>query len=119
MHFAGHTAGEIRQQIERGAADILDRGSAAQRRVLLVPGIDRPCIRNPGAGIADARAILSWNQHNSPLRKTVTIDNVGSSALYLLSDLSAGVTGEIHHVDSGYNITSMPTLETLTRAEID
>ena len=72
-----------------------------------------------GAGIADARAILSWNQHNSPLRKTVTIDNVGSSALYLLSDLSAGVTGEIHHVDSGYNITSMPTLETLTRAEID
>jgi len=72
-----------------------------------------------GAGISDARAILSWNQHNAPLRKTVTIDNVGSSALYLLSDLSTGVTGEIHHVDAGYNITSMPTLETLTRADID
>jgi enoyl-[acyl-carrier protein] reductase I len=72
-----------------------------------------------GAGISDARAILSWNQHNAPLRKTVTIDHVGSSALYLLSDLSAGVTGEIHHVDAGYNITSMPTLETLTRADIE
>jgi enoyl-[acyl-carrier protein] reductase I len=72
-----------------------------------------------GAGISDARAILSWNQHNAPLRKTVTIDQVGSSALYLLSDLSAGVTGEIHHVDAGYNITSMPTLETLTRADAE
>ncbi|MGO4568160.1 enoyl-ACP reductase FabI [Rhizobium sp. 2YAF20] len=72
-----------------------------------------------GAGISDARAILSWNQHNAPLRKTVTIDHVGSSALYLLSDLSAGVTGEIHHVDAGYNITSMPTLETLTRADAE
>jgi enoyl-[acyl-carrier protein] reductase I len=72
-----------------------------------------------GAGISDARAILSWNQHNAPLRKTVTIDHVGSSALYLLSDLSAGVTGEIHHVDAGYNITSMPTLETLTRADLE
>ena len=71
------------------------------------------------AGISDARAILSWNQHNAPLRKTVTIDQVGSSALYLLSDLSAGVTGEIHHVDAGYNITSMPTLETLTRADLE
>jgi enoyl-[acyl-carrier protein] reductase I len=72
-----------------------------------------------GAGISDARAILSWNQRNAPLRKTVTIDQVGSSSLYLLSDLSAGVTGEIHHVDSGFNITSMPTLETLTRADVD
>jgi enoyl-[acyl-carrier protein] reductase I len=72
-----------------------------------------------GAGISDARAILSWNQRNAPLRKTVTIDHVGGSALYLLSHLSAGVTGEIHHVDAGYNITSMPTLETLTRADVD
>src|SRR6195952_4106034 len=72
-----------------------------------------------GAGISDARAILSWNQHNAPLRKTVTIDHVGSSALYLLSDLSAGGTGEVHHVDAGYNITSMPTLETLTRADLE
>jgi enoyl-[acyl-carrier protein] reductase I len=72
-----------------------------------------------GAGISDARAILSWNQRNSPLRKTVTIDQVGGASLYLLSDLSAGVTGEIHHVDAGFNITSMPTLETLARADVE
>ena len=72
-----------------------------------------------GAGISDARAILSWNQRNAPLRKTVTIDQVGASALYLLSDLSTGVTGEIHHVDAGFNITSMPTIETLSRADAE
>ncbi|OHV73066.1 enoyl-ACP reductase FabI [Ensifer sp. LCM 4579] len=72
-----------------------------------------------GAGISDARAMLSWQQKNSPLRRTVTIDDVGSSALYLLSDLSRGVTGEIHYVDSGYNITSMPTLETLRIADAE
>src|ERR1700681_632146 len=66
-----------------------------------------------GSGVSDARAILSWNQHNAPLRKTVTIDQVGSSALYLLSDLSAGVTGEIHPVDAGYNIVLMPRPEEL------
>jgi enoyl-[acyl-carrier protein] reductase I len=70
-----------------------------------------------GAGIADARAMLSWQQKNSPLRRTVTIDDVGSSALYLLSDLSRGVTGEIHYVDSGYNITSMPVLDQLMNDE--
>jgi enoyl-[acyl-carrier protein] reductase I len=70
-----------------------------------------------GAGISDARAMLNWQQKNSPLRRTVTIEDVGNSALYLLSDLSRGVTGEIHYVDSGYNITSMPTLETLGRAD--
>ncbi|QND49057.1 enoyl-ACP reductase FabI [Rhizobium lusitanum] len=72
-----------------------------------------------GAGISDARAILSWNQRNAPLRKSVTIDQVGSSSLYLLSDLSAGVTGEIHFVDAGYNITSMPTLEVLASADTE
>ncbi|PST23009.1 enoyl-[acyl-carrier-protein] reductase FabI [Rhizobium sp. JAB6] len=72
-----------------------------------------------GAGISDARAILSWNQRNAPLRKSVTIDQVGSSSLYLLSDLAAGVTGEIHFVDAGYNITSMPTLETLSSADAE
>nr|WP_316651291.1 enoyl-ACP reductase FabI [uncultured Gellertiella sp.] len=70
-----------------------------------------------GAGISDARAMLSWQQKNSPMRRTVTIEDVGASALYLLSPLSRGVTGEIHYVDSGYNITSMPTLETLSRAD--
>ncbi len=72
-----------------------------------------------GAGISDARAILSWNQRNAPLRKSVTIDQVGSSSLYLLSDLAAGVTGEIHFVDAGYNITSMPTLDTLSSADAE
>lgn len=72
-----------------------------------------------GAGISDARAMLSWQQKHSPLRRTVTIDDVGNSALYLLSDLSSGVTGEIHYVDSGYNITSMPALESLRRADAE
>lgn len=72
-----------------------------------------------GAGISDARAMLSWQQKNSPMRRTVTIEDVGSSALYLLSGLSRGVTGEIHYVDSGYNITSMPTLETLSKADAE
>lgn len=70
-----------------------------------------------GAGIADARAMLSWQQKNSPLRKTVTIDDVGNSAVYLLSGMSGGVTGEIHYVDSGYNITSMPVLDQLMKSD--
>jgi enoyl-[acyl-carrier protein] reductase I len=72
-----------------------------------------------GAGISDARAMLNWQQKNSPMRRTVTIDDVGQSALYLMSDMSRGVTGEIHFVDSGYNITSMPVLETLRNADQD
>ena len=72
-----------------------------------------------GAGISDARAMLNWQQKNSPMRRTVTIDDVGQSALYLLSDMSRGVTGEIHYVDSGYNITSMPVLDTLRNADQD
>ncbi len=59
------------------------------------------------SGISDFRYILKWNEYNSPLRRTVTIDDVGGAALYLLSDLSRGVTGEIHHVDSGYHVQGM------------
>jgi enoyl-[acyl-carrier protein] reductase I len=59
------------------------------------------------SGIGDFRYILKWNQYNSPLRRNVTIEEVGGSGLYLLSDLSAGVTGEVHHVDSGYHIVGM------------
>lgn len=66
-----------------------------------------------GAGISDARAIFSWNQKNAPLRRTATIEDIGGSALYLLSDLSRSVTGEIHYVDGGFNITSIPTLAVL------
>jgi enoyl-[acyl-carrier protein] reductase I len=72
-----------------------------------------------GAGISDARAMLAWQQKNAPLRRTVSTDEVGKSAVYLLSDLSSGVTGEIHYVDSGYNITSMPTLDTLMKSDAD
>ncbi|ALH81615.1 SDR family oxidoreductase [Sphingopyxis macrogoltabida] len=59
------------------------------------------------SGIGDFRLILKWNEHNAPLRRNVTIDDVGGSALYLLSDLSAGVTGETHHVDAGYHTVGM------------
>ena len=59
------------------------------------------------SGIGDFRYILKWNEYNSPLRRNVTIEDVGGAALYLLSDLASGVTGEIHHVDAGYNVVGM------------
>jgi enoyl-[acyl-carrier protein] reductase I len=59
------------------------------------------------SGISDFRYILKWNEYNSPLRRTVTIDEVGAAGVYLLSDLSRGVTGEIHHVDAGYHVQGM------------
>jgi enoyl-[acyl-carrier protein] reductase I len=59
------------------------------------------------SGIGDFRYILKWNEYNAPLRRNVTIDEVGGAALYLLSDLASGVTGEIHHVDAGYNVVGM------------
>jgi enoyl-[acyl-carrier protein] reductase I len=62
-------------------------------------------------GIGDFRYILKWNEYNSPLRKTVTIEEVGDAALYLLSDLSRSVTGEIHHVDSGYHVVGMKAVD--------
>ena len=63
------------------------------------------------SGIADFRYILKWNEYNSALRRNVTIDEVGGAGLYLLSDLSRGVTGEIHHVDSGYHVQGMKNEE--------
>jgi enoyl-[acyl-carrier protein] reductase I len=59
------------------------------------------------SGIGDFRYIMKWNEYNSPLRRNVTIEDVGGAGLYLLSDLAAGVTGEIHHVDAGYNVVGM------------
>ena len=59
------------------------------------------------SGIGDFRYILKWNEYNSPLRRNVSLDQVGGAALYLLSDLSGGVTGEVHHVDSGYHVVGM------------
>ena len=63
------------------------------------------------SGIGDFRYILKWNENNAPLRRTVTQEEVGKSALYLLSDLSSAVTGEVHHVDSGYNVIGMKNPE--------
>jgi enoyl-[acyl-carrier protein] reductase I len=70
-----------------------------------------------GAGIADARHMFAYQARNAPLRRTVDIDEIGGSALYLLSELSSGVTGEIHYVDSGYHIVSMPALDELKKAD--
>jgi enoyl-[acyl-carrier protein] reductase I len=59
------------------------------------------------SGIGDFRYILKWNEYNAPLRRNVTIEDVGGAGVYLLSDLASGVTGEIHHVDAGYNVIGM------------
>ncbi len=87
-----------------------DFGPQGIRVNALSPG---PVRTLAGAGVADARAMYSFQRAHSPLRRSVTIEDVGGSALYFLSDLSAGVTGEIHHIDSGYNIISMPRPEAM------
>jgi enoyl-[acyl-carrier protein] reductase I len=63
------------------------------------------------SGIGDFRYILKWNEYNAPLKRTVSIEEVGGSALYLLSDLSKGVTGEVHHVDAGYHVVGMKAVD--------
>ncbi len=73
-----------------------------------------------GAGIADARLMFNFQQRHAPLRRAVALEEVGGAALYLLSDLSTGVTGDIHYVDGGYNIVAMPhpeALKTVDEAE--
>jgi enoyl-[acyl-carrier protein] reductase I len=69
-----------------------------------------------GAGIGDARVMFNFQKRHAPLRRPVTLQEVGDAAVYLLSDLSGGVTGEVHHVDSGYNIVAMPRPEDLRQA---
>lgn len=66
-----------------------------------------------GSGISDARLMFNFQKSHAPLRRTVSIEEVGGAGLYLLSDLSSGVTGQVHFVDSGYNIISMPRLDVL------
>ena len=63
------------------------------------------------SGIGDFRYILKWNEYNSPLRRNVTLEDVGGAGLYLVSDMSSGVTGETHHVDCGYNIVGMKAVD--------
>ncbi len=72
-----------------------------------------------GAGVSDARAIFNYQRDHAPLRRTPTLDEVGGSALYLLSDLSGAVTGEVHFVDCGYSVVAMPSLEALKEQEAD
>ena len=72
-----------------------------------------------GAGITDARAMYNFQRAHAPLRRAVTLDDVGGAALYLLSDLSSGVTGEVHYVDAGYNIVSMPHPDSLKAGGMD
>lgn len=70
-----------------------------------------------GSVISDSRLMYNFQKRHSPLARTVTLDEIGGSGLYLLSELSGGVTGEIHFVDSGYNIVSMPRLDELKRQD--
>ena len=83
-------------------------------RHIRVNGLSAGPVRTlAGSGVSDARLMFNYQARNAPLRRTVTIDEVGHSALYLLSDWSSGVTGEIHYVDSGYSTISMPQIEEL------
>jgi enoyl-[acyl-carrier protein] reductase I len=66
-----------------------------------------------GAGISDARIMFNYQRENAPLRRAVSLEEIGNTAVYLLSDLSTAVTGEVHFVDSGYNVVSMPRLDGL------
>ncbi|HEY4986494.1 MAG TPA: SDR family oxidoreductase, partial [Bradyrhizobium sp.] len=61
-----------------------------------------------GSAVGDARMVFKWNKSHAPLKKSVELDHVGGAALYLLSDLSGGVTGEVHFVDAGFNVVGMP-----------
>ncbi|WP_088343117.1 MULTISPECIES: enoyl-ACP reductase FabI [Rhodomicrobium] len=88
----------------------MDLGPQNIRVNALSPG---PMRTLAGAGISDARVLFNFQKMHSPLGRTPTLDEVGGSALYLLSDLSTAVTGEIHYVDSGYNTVSMPRPETI------
>jgi enoyl-[acyl-carrier protein] reductase I len=93
-----------------------DFGPQGIRVNALSPG---PVRTLAGAGISDARAMYAWQRAHSPLRKSVTLEEIGGSALYFLSGLSGGVTGEIHHVDAGFHITSMPVVESLRGMDLN
>jgi enoyl-[acyl-carrier protein] reductase I len=86
----------------------VDLGKKGQRVNAISAG---PIRTLAAAGIGDFKQILNWNEANAPLRRNVSTDQVGNSAMYLLSDLASGVTGEVHYVDSGYNIMGMAAVE--------
>jgi len=87
----------------------VDLGKKGQRINAISAG---PIRTLAAAGIGDFKQILNWNEANAPLKRNVTTSQVGNSAMYLLSDLASGVTGEVHYVDSGYNIMGMAAAET-------
>jgi enoyl-[acyl-carrier protein] reductase I len=91
-----------------------DLGAQGIRVNALSPG---PVRTLAGAGIAEARATYTYQTRNAPLGRPVTLDEIGGSALYLLSDLGSGVTGEIIYVDGGYNIINMPKVSSLATEE--
>ena len=106
-----------RGQGRAGSLGALSRRPISADANIRVNAISAGPIRTlAGSGIGDARAMFAFQQKHSPLGRGVTLDELGGSALYLLSELSAGVTGEIHYVDSGYNIISMPRPEDLKTA---
>ncbi len=86
----------------------VELGSKGQRVNAISAG---PIRTLAAAGIGDFKQILNWNEANAPLKRNVSTDQVGNSAMYLLSDLASGVTGEVHYVDSGYNIMGMAAAE--------
>jgi len=86
----------------------VDLGTRGQRVNAISAG---PIRTLAAAGIGDFKQILSWNEANAPLKQNVTTEQVGNSAMYLLSDLASGVTGEVHYVDAGYNIMGMAAVE--------
>ena len=88
----------------------MDFGPQNVRVNALSPG---PMRTLAGAGISDARVLFNYQKMHAPLGRTPTLDEVGGAALYLLSDLSTAVTGEVHYVDSGYNTVAMPRPETI------
>lgn len=87
-----------------------DLGSDGIRVNAISPG---PMRTLAGSAVGGARLVFNWYKQNSPLKKTVELPHVGGAALYFLSDLSAGVTGEIHYVDAGFNVTGMPSASEL------
>ena len=103
-----------RRQGGAGSLRALSRLPISVSRGIRVNSISAGPVRTlAGSGIGDARAMFAFQQKHSPLGRGVTLDELGGSALYLLSDLSGGVTGEIHYVDSGYNAILMPRPEEL------
>ena len=95
-------------------ATVLSRAGDFGPHTIRVNAISAGPVRTlAGAGIADARLMFTYQKAHAPLRRSVELEEIGGSALYLLSDLSKGVTGEIHYVDCGYNIISMPRPEVL------